>query len=90
MKKEMNGVVTIVAVAGERLVTLAVDFAAPKSWNALAQSYKTLYGFKQGILKKYYCTVDLLFDWFGLVCFANKNKNCQLIPTQSNRRSTVE
>jgi hypothetical protein len=51
MKKEMNGVVTIVAVAGERLVTVTVDFAAPKSWNALAQSYKTLYGFKQGILK---------------------------------------
>ncbi len=24
----------------------------------------------QGILKgKYHCTVDLLFDWFGLVCF---------------------
>jgi hypothetical protein len=22
---------------------------------------------------KYHCTVDLLFDWFGLVCFANKN-----------------
>ncbi len=22
--------------------------------------------------------MDLLFDWFGLVCFANKNKNCQL------------
>jgi hypothetical protein len=21
------------------------------------------------------CTVDLLFDWFGLICFANKNKN---------------
>jgi hypothetical protein len=33
----------------------------------------------QGILKgKYHCTIDLLFDWFGLVCFANKNKNCQL------------
>ncbi len=33
----------------------------------------------QGILKgKYPCTVDLLFDWFGLICFANKNKNCQL------------
>jgi hypothetical protein len=32
-----------------------------------------------GILKwKYHCTVDLLFDLFGLVCFANKNKNCQL------------
>jgi hypothetical protein len=27
---------------------------------------------------KYHCTFDLLFDWFGLVCFANKNKNCQL------------
>ncbi len=27
---------------------------------------------------KYHCTVDLLFDWFGLVCFANKNKNCHL------------
>jgi hypothetical protein len=22
--------------------------------------------------------LNLLFDWFGLVCFANKNKNCQL------------
>ncbi len=27
---------------------------------------------------KYHCTVDLLFDWFGLVCFENKNKICQL------------
>jgi hypothetical protein len=27
---------------------------------------------------KYHCTVDLLFDLFGLVCFANKNKSCQL------------
>jgi hypothetical protein len=26
---------------------------------------------------KYHCTIDLLFDWFGLVCFVNKNKNCQ-------------
>ncbi len=26
---------------------------------------------------KYHCTVDLLFDWFGLVCLANKNKNYQ-------------
>ncbi len=25
----------------------------------------------------YQCTIDLLFDWFGLVCFANKNKSCQ-------------
>jgi hypothetical protein len=28
--------------------------------------------------RKYHCTIDLLFDWFGLVCFANKNKNGQL------------
>ncbi len=25
---------------------------------------------------KYHCTIDLLFDWFGLACFTNKNKNC--------------
>jgi hypothetical protein len=36
-------------------------------------------GVHQGILKgMYHCTGDLLFDWFGLVCFANKNKNSQL------------
>ncbi len=28
--------------------------------------------------EKYHCTVDLLFDWFGIVCFTNKNKTCQL------------
>jgi hypothetical protein len=29
----------------------------------------------QGILKgKYHCTINLLFDWFVLVCFANKTK----------------
>ncbi len=27
---------------------------------------------------KCHCTIDLQFDWFELVCFANKNKNCQL------------
>ncbi len=27
---------------------------------------------------KYHCIVDLLFDLFLLVCFANENKNCQL------------
>ncbi len=33
-----------------------------------------------GILKgKYHCTVDLLFDWFGLVCFANKNKKMLVV-----------
>ncbi len=24
------------------------------------------------------CIINLLFDWFELVCLANKNKNCQL------------
>ncbi len=32
---------------------------------------------KEYLRGKYHSTVDLLFDWFGLVCFANKNKNCQ-------------
>jgi hypothetical protein len=27
---------------------------------------------------KHHCTIDLLFDLFGLACIANKNKNCQL------------
>jgi hypothetical protein len=27
--------------------------------------------------REYLRIVDVLFDWFGLVCFANKNKNCQ-------------
>jgi len=30
----------------------------------------------QGILKGEHCTANLLFDWFGVVCFANKNKIC--------------
>jgi hypothetical protein len=37
--------------------------------------------------------LDLLFDWFGLVCFANKNKVSVvilLIPNQPNRRSMVQ
>jgi hypothetical protein len=36
---------------------------------------------------KYHCTVDLLFDWFGLVCFENKKQKLsvviQLLPNQS-------
>ena len=43
---------------------------------------------------KYHCTVDLLYDWFGLVCFANKKQKLsvviQLIPNQSNKRSMVQ
>jgi hypothetical protein len=43
---------------------------------------------------KYQCTIDLLIDWFGLVCYANKKLSVViqliLIPNQSNRRSTVQ
>jgi hypothetical protein len=37
---------------------------------------------------KYHCTVDLLFDWFGLVHLANKNKNCQLSNSQYQTSQT--
>ncbi len=38
--------------------------------------------------KKYHCTVDLLFDWLRLVCFANKNKKCQLSYSESQTSQT--
>jgi hypothetical protein len=43
------------------------------------KSHLTLAITKPGNTKggRYHCTVDLLFDWFGLVCFVNKNRNCQ-------------
>jgi hypothetical protein len=37
--------------------------------------FRFLKNHSQGIPKgrgKYHCTIDLLFDWFGLVCCANK------------------
>ncbi len=37
---------------------------------------------------KYHCTVDLLFDWFRLVCFANKNKKYQLSYSESQTSQT--
>ena len=50
---------------------------------------------KQVILQgRYNCTIDLLFDWFELVCFASKNKNCQYsyswFQTSQTVRSTVQ
>jgi len=45
-------------------------FLSKNSWNKHSSQ-----GILQGEVSR---TVDLLFDWFGLVCFANKNKNCQL------------
>ncbi len=31
---------------------------------------------------KYHWTIDLLFDWFWLVCFENKNKNCHTVDSK--------
>jgi hypothetical protein len=37
-------------------------------------AYKDRQGLDQGILKgKYHCTVDLLFDWFGISCMTTDN-----------------
>ncbi len=50
-------------------------------------------GRRQGILKgKCHCTIDLLFDWFELVCFAKKNVNSQTAdskPVKQEVNSTV-
>jgi hypothetical protein len=37
---------------------------------------------RQGMLKGEAspCTVDLLFDWFGLICFANKKMSVAIQP----------
>jgi hypothetical protein len=49
----------------------------------------------QGILKgKDHCTIDLLFDWFGISCVTTDNFSFlfakQTNPNQSNRRSMVQ
>jgi hypothetical protein len=42
--------------------------------------------YDQGIGKKgkYHCTIDLLFDWSGLVSFANKNKKLAVVKQEVN------
>jgi hypothetical protein len=35
---------------------------------------KTVNEIREYYRGKYHCTVDLLFDWFGIVCFAKKTK----------------
>jgi hypothetical protein len=42
----------------------------------MSHRFKGLY--REYLRGKYHCTIDLLFDWFGLFFSANKNKNCQL------------
>jgi hypothetical protein len=52
-----------------------------------------------GLYRKYYrgkdhCTIDLLFDWFGISCMTKDNFLFlfakQTDPNQSNRRSMVQ
>jgi len=46
------------------------------SWNCeyRLRGLPSHYSTKQGILKgKYHCTVDLLFDWFGISCMTTDN-----------------
>ncbi len=42
----------------------------------------------QGILKgKYHCTIDILFDWFGISCMTTDNF-CFLFAKQTNPNQT--
>ncbi len=34
---------------------------------------------------KYHCTIDLLFDWFGLVCFAYKKTKIVSLHTADSK-----
>ncbi len=45
-----------------------------KTTNTAVKSVIVLFAVLQGILKgKYHCTVDLLFDWFGISCMTTNN-----------------
>jgi len=52
---------------------VVASFTQKHKTNTKNSKYQTR-EYKRG---EYDCVVDLLFDWFGLVCFANRNKNCQ-------------
>jgi len=78
-----DGLVRSSLVEGDE--TEKVTFRLSMTWGTrklkgakmvLGPMYRVEAGNTKG--KKYHCTIDLLYDWFGLVCFANKNKNCQL------------
>jgi hypothetical protein len=56
---------------GNKLTCFVINFL----WERLRMGWLSS---GMGLVRgKYHCTVDLLFDWFGLVCFETKNKNCQ-------------
>jgi hypothetical protein len=65
----------------------AADAKGEQNWPIALKSTSGLY-YNQGILKggvSLYCCVDLLFDWFGLVCLANKNKKNVCCPTADSK-----
>jgi hypothetical protein len=56
---------------------MAVNYRSKKfynigPWAEFSTLNVCMHLYNQEILKG---KVDLLFDWFGLACFANKNKN---------------
>jgi hypothetical protein len=55
-----------------------IDFEFERMSSAAAQHLPRHPMVEAGNTRKYHCTIGLLFNWFGLVCFANKNKNYQL------------
>jgi len=94
--------ITFVGVVRNLTSFLIIYWKHPKirlGWNGMAVTKPLDYGFQvlqSSLIQKpgNHCTIDLLFDWFGLVRFANKKQRLsvviQLIPNQSNRRSIVQ
>jgi hypothetical protein len=59
------------------VVSVVKFFTGPQLCQPSGVSIRMQKRLVQGMLKgKYHCTIDLLFYWFVLVSFANKNKNC--------------
>jgi hypothetical protein len=76
-KDEHSSLVSLVMRGKEKsFITLCLIHSVMYSLAKLYKALLHLTGNTKG--GSNHCTFDLLFDWFGLVCFANKNKNCQL------------
>jgi hypothetical protein len=61
------------------------SFFSPRTLSTTADHLATL---SQGILKEE-CAIDLLFDQLGLVCFANKNKNCLIADSKPVKQEVI-
>ncbi len=82
-------VVNVTSVSGRCKKCWQIKWAHLFSWHACLVSPPTCLASPRALFVsattsreylrgKYHRTIDLLFDLFGLACFANKNKNCQL------------